>query len=85
MMLILAADDDRREVRLFVEGRNIEELFKDVTRAVTMYRWDSPDPYFSVTIRTDRRPDGYPVTIEHGGTSTEVGWLKEGLFEEDGA
>ena len=86
MMLVLAADTYKREVRLFVEGRNIEELFRDITRVVTMYRWDSPDPYFAVSIRTDKQyNNGYPVTIEYGGRSTEIGWLKEGMFEEDGA
>ena len=82
MMLVFPADENKREVRLFVEGRNIEELFKDITRAVTKYRWDSPDPYFAVTVRTDRLYNGYPVTIEYGGTSREVGWLKEGLLDE---
>lgn len=82
MMLVFPADENKREVRLFVEGRNIEELFKDITRAVAKYRWDSPDPYFAVTVRTDKLYGGYLVTIEYGGTSREVGWLKEGLLDE---
>lgn len=81
MMLVLAADGDIREVRQLVEGEGLEDFFREVTRAVTKYRWYSPDPYFAVTIRTDKQyNDGYPVTIEYGGTSKEIGWLKEGMI-----